>query len=115
MRKKLLKVTDPGRIAQMTYAEDEQTHNTSETGLAWTPVGAISTAVKVQEATSVMIYNDGASTAYFRFGPAAITAPVGAADGIPCPAKQTIIVNSGTKEYVIGTAATLFAYTAGNN
>ncbi len=115
MRKKLTKVTDPARIAQMTYSEDEQVNNQAESGLAWSPIGAIGTAKKVDEATPVMLFNGGGAVAFVKFGDSAMTAPVTAADGIPVPAGETLIVNSGKNEYVRASAATVFAYTSGNN
>jgi len=115
MRKKLTKITDPGRIHQMTYSEDEQTLNASETGLSWAPIGAINTAKKVEEATAVMLFNGAGAVAFVKFGDKDVTAPASAADGIPVPAGQTLIVNSGKNEYVRASAATVFAYTSGNN
>lgn len=69
---------------------------------------------KVGYGKSVRVYNNSASVGWIAFfdvaGGDTPAAPTGLADGIAVPANSYITVSSGTKDSIVGSAATLGAY-----
>ena len=109
---KLNKIVSPGTISQNTYDGDAKAQRNSESGLSWTPVGAINAAVRVGKSTSIMIYNSAGAVGFVKFGAQAVVAPTTAANGIPILPNSIMIISSGQSDWIIGSAATLFAYSA---
>jgi hypothetical protein len=106
------RLTDPAKIQQKGFNDQAQVMKNSDGGLSWKPLGAAGTRIRVGQATPIMLYNSTATDAFVKFGDNTVTAPAGAADGIPVLASSTVVHNSGEHSYVIASAGTVFAYTA---
>jgi hypothetical protein len=107
---RIKQVYDPGAARQAVYSDEAQSERSSEAGLNWKPKGAIGTRVRVEKAMPVMLYNSAAAVAFVKFGDQSVTAAADAASGIPVLPNSILVVNSGLDEYVIASAATVFAY-----
>lgn len=112
--KKITKVVDIGTVIQSVFAAAAGVVRVAQSGLDLKPLGALNSAKKVGAGSPVMVFNSGASTDYVTFGAATVSAPSGAADGIPIPSQQSVLLNSGDSEWIISKAATTFGYKADN-
>ena len=114
LAKKIRKITDPGTLMQSIFADLAGDVRVGESGMDLKPIGAIDSAKRVGEGTSVLVYNAGGSTAFGKFGVQTVTAPTGPSDGIPILASEKFMCNSGPDAWIIGNSASLYAYTADN-
>lgn len=110
MTKRIKKITNPQQIFQAIFGDSASVVRVAEAGLDWTPKGAANNAVRVDKGTPVLCYNSGAGVAYVAFGDQSMAAPSAATNGVPVLAGQTFVLNSGEKEWVRASAATLFVF-----
>lgn len=108
--KNIRRITDMGTLLQAIFADLAGSIKVSEGGLDLAILGALNTAVRVGPAAVIRVFNAGGATAYVAFGAQGMAAPTGPTDGIPVPAGQYLVVNSGAKEWVRASAATMFGY-----
>jgi len=104
------KVTNPATIAQLTFQDSASVQKNSESGLEWSPLGAIGAAIKVGEGIPVLVFNSGGTVAYVAFGDYNMAAPTGPTDGVPVFPNEKFVVNSGAKTWVRASAAAVFGY-----
>lgn len=112
--KKIKKLTDIGTIQQAVFADNASVNRVAEAGLDLLPVGSLSNAVRIGEATPIMIFNSGGAVAYVAFGAQDMAAPSGPTNGIPVPAGQLLMLNSGASAWVRASAATVYGYKGDN-
>ena len=113
--RKITKITDIGTIWQAAFEDDSNGIRTVEAGQVLTPAGSIAAAVRVGTEATVMFYNSTAGVLYVKFGATSgVTAPTGAADGLPVLAGQIAWYNAGANPYVISNGA-VNAYIAAFN
>lgn len=110
--KKINKVTDLGKIRQAVFADEASVNRHSESGLDWTPIGDVATAIRVGQAAPVLAFNSTGAVLYVAFGDEGMAAPTGPANGIPVAAGEKFVINSGANEFIRSSAAGLFAYKA---
>ncbi len=108
------RITDLGTVIQALFADLAGSLRTAESGLDLQPVGTITAQVRVNQNTSVLVFNSTAGVLFVAFGDDGMSAPTAATDGIPVVAGQTAMLNSGDKIWIRGSAAGLFAYTGDN-
>lgn len=112
MARNINNLKDVGRIPQLSYSADAQAIRNANAGLSWSPIGALSTAVKVGQATPVMLYNNSSSVAYVTFGTSTVVAGTTPATAIPLLPNSTTVFSTGPNDYVIASASTVFGYVA---
>lgn len=108
------KITNLGSIHQNTYSDDAKVLRVAETGHNLAPKGAIATAVKVGDGQPVMVFNSDTNPHYVKFGDESVAAPSGPANGIPIPAGQFLVLNSGANMWIRSDSATVYAYSGDN-
>jgi hypothetical protein len=108
--KKIRRITDMGTFIQAIFADLAGSIKISEGGLDLSIMGALNTAIRVGPAATIRVFNAGGATAYVAFGIQGMAAPTSPLDGIPVPSGQYLVVNSGDKEWVRASAATMFGY-----
>lgn len=106
------KSIDPARIGLTSYDALAHVQKNSDAGLSWKPLGAATSAVRVGLHTPVMVFNTSGSTKFIAFGSSSVSAPSGAADGLPALNSVPVVFNSGENDYVIASGASVFVYTA---
>jgi hypothetical protein len=111
MAKKINRITDIGKVIQSIFADAAASIRVAEAGLDLSPIGALGSRVRIGPSQPILVYNSGA-IGYIKFGDQTVTAPVNATDGIPVLAGQVFMLNSGSNEWVIASAGTLFGYLA---
>jgi len=112
--KKNTRIVDPGKREQLLFAGDSCTQRNTEAGLDLKPIGALNAAKKVGQSCPVLVFNSSNVVAYISFGDASVTAPTGAANGIPVLPNEKFIVNSGKATHIIASNANVFGYTGDN-
>jgi hypothetical protein len=110
MARKVKRITDLGSIFQAIFADLAGIMKTSDGGLDWVIKGSATTAVRVGENATVMLYNSTGGTLFVAFGAQAMAAPTAATDGLPVLAGETRVYNSGSNPWVRASAAGVFAY-----
>jgi len=110
------RLTDMGTVIQTIFADLASTIRVAESGLDLQPVGALGTTQKrVNQNTPVLVYNPTAGDLFVAFGDDGVSAPTSAANGIPVLKDgTTVMLNSGDKIWIRGSATGLFAYTGDN-
>jgi hypothetical protein len=111
MAKRITKITNPMQIFQAIFGDSAGVVRASESGLDWTPKGAAGTAIRVDQGTPCLCFNSSGSVQFVAFGDQTVAAPSSASNGIPILAGQTFIVNSGEKEWIRASAASVFVFT----
>ena len=105
----------PAKQEQLSWNPVSNARRVTEMGLDffWSGgiLGAIDTAQAVPSYSTVMIFNSSVLVQYIAFGDATVTVS-GPTDGIPILAGQYVVLNSGNNTYVVGSAATVYAYLA---
>lgn len=110
-----VKITDPAKIIQLVFDDESNVNKIAESGMSLQPIGALGSPVRVGQTRPVLVYNSGASVAFVKFGQQGITAPAGAADGIPVLPNSLFVLNSGSNDWVIASSAAVFGYAASNS
>lgn len=112
--KKVVKITDPAKIKQASFAKEASVNRTAESGLDLRPVGSISSAVRVGASAPVLVFNSTNAVQYVRFGDASITSSSNPGLSIPISAGEKFMLNSGASEYIIASNAGVYAYVGDN-
>ena len=74
-------------------------------------LGALNAAKGAEQGDLIAVYNNSGAVSFVKTGTtSAVTAPVGAADGVPVPPNSYIIIAMGEDNYIIASAATTFGY-----
>lgn len=110
--KKIRRIVDIGTVIQAIYADSAGVIRIAQAGLDLAPIGALDAAVRVGENTPVLVFNSAGAVAFVTFGDQSVAAPGTAANGIPIPAGQTVMLNSGAKAWIRASASTVFGYAA---
>jgi len=110
----ITKITDPGKRAQLQFADLACVQRQSESGLDLMPIGPLATAVRVGEGTPVLVYNGGASVAFVSFGDGTVASPSSPANGVPIAPGEKYMLNSGPNAWVRASSASVFGYTGDN-
>jgi hypothetical protein len=107
-----MKRTDPGKIQQDIFSAAAKVQKKADGGLSWVAKGPANVATRVDTSTPVMFFNSSTTVAYVSFATTStgISAPTGAANGLPVPGGQTVVYNSGSNCYYIASAATILSY-----
>lgn len=112
MGRKVTKLSDIGKIPQAIYSPDAQVQRNSDSGLSWTPIGAVGSEVKINKSIPVLFYNSGGTVAYVAFGSNGSVTVTGPTDGMPVLPNQTAVYNSGPFEWVKASSGSVYAYVA---
>jgi len=112
--KKITRITDPGTIAQARFADEAGVDRVALGGIDLLPIGALGTAVKVEQGSPVLVFNSAGSIAYVSFGAYNMAAPAGPTDGIPIAAGEKYMLNSGSNAWIRASAATVYGYKGDN-
>ena len=107
-----MKRTDPSKIQQDIFSSLAKVYKVAQAGLSWLPKGTATVAMRVDPSTPVMFFNNSSSVVFVKFAPTStgIAAPTGPSDGLPVPANQTVVYNSGSNSYYISSSAAVYAY-----
>jgi hypothetical protein len=100
----------PGTAQSRMFDPLAYVNRVSNAGLSWSPLGAAGSAVLVGAITPVMVFS--ATAAFVAFGNDSVAAPTSAANGLPVPANTPVFYNSGPNTHVIGSASSVFIYSA---
>jgi len=105
----------PSKQEQLSWNDNSKSRRVCEVGHDFFSTGSILGAIDSRKAVpqhrSIMVFNSSAAVKYIAFGDVTVTVS-GATDGIPILAGQYVILSSGDNTYVIGSAATVYAYVA---
>jgi hypothetical protein len=110
--KRIRKILDIGSIVQSIFADGAATIRVAESGLDLSILGALGAGVRVGSGAPIMCFNSAGAVAYVSFGVQGLAAPTGPTNGIPVPAGQSIMLNSGDQEWIRSSAATVYGYQA---